>query len=187
VTHGASRILIIGTRYMRHKEASEEANTLARITRRGERPTVADILGKFYNSILLDRVETDRDQVQRINRILNACAKNVSPEVYKAICTDARVQRIETLSIFPSIDIHNLVDDTVRGSYRRVSSFGAFERFLLRILEADPQRGRDLLSYFLFEPTYLAKLVELGFEDARTHHEELCTFADRSIRAVPVD
>ncbi|MFH1017994.1 MAG: patatin-like phospholipase family protein [Pseudomonadota bacterium] len=187
VSFGASRILIIGTRYQHHKQASEEASTLARISRQQPPPTIADVLGKFYNAILLDRVENDRDQVNRINRILEACQTHVSPGVYKSICREARVQRIETTSIFPSVDIQDLVDEAVRGNYRSLKSLGAFERFVLRILEADPSRGLDLLSYFLFEPIYLNKLISLGFEDARAKHDELCEFAERSIRGAPVD
>src|SRR5262249_35291242 len=137
-----------------------------------DRPTFGELIGKLFNATLLDRVQADREQVERINRILEACEKHTSPEAYQAICNEAKVKQIETLSFFPSVDIHSLVDETIRGGFSKVKTFSAFERFLLRVFEADPHKGHDLLSYLLFEPTYLQKLIDLGFEDAKKKHDE---------------
>jgi NTE family protein len=56
------------------------------------------------------------------------------------------------------------------------------ERTILRLLEIDEESGSDLLSYFLFEPTYLRRLIDLGFEDARAKHDQLAEFAEKAIR-----
>jgi NTE family protein len=184
VSLGANRILIVGTRHVR-KQPGEDGDTLARIAR-GDRPALGDVLGKVFNAIILDRVEADREQLDRINRILAAAAKHTDEATFRRICDESAVQPIETIAIFPSVDVHTLVDETVRGNYRRIKTFGSFERFLFRVLEAEPERGRDLLSYMLFEPTYLQKMIDLGFEDARRHHDRLCAFAEASIEGRPV-
>jgi NTE family protein len=181
VSLGASRILLIGTRYIHPpilRDVTPETNAKPMQT---QKPTLGDLLGKVLNSILLDRVDADRDQLDRINRILRTCEQLMPKANYDQLCDTAGIQQIETLSIFPSQDIALLVDETVRGNYRQLKSVGMFERFVLRLLEADEDRGRDLLSYLLFEPTYLKKLIDLGFEDARAKHDELCAFAERAI------
>jgi hypothetical protein len=46
-------------------------------------------------------------------------------------------------------------------------------------LDVDPNSGVDFLSYISFVPDYLKKLLDLGFEDAKTHHQQLKEFFDR--------
>ena len=113
--------------------------------------------GKFLPRHALDRLEADRDQLERINRVLAACAKHTTPENFDRICQDAYVHPIETLFVTPSTDISKLVDETLRSSFRKLKSFGILERSILRLLEIDAEGGSDLLSYFLFEPTYLKR------------------------------
>ena len=55
------------------------------------------------------------------------------------------------------------------------------EKLILRLLEAGPGQGATLLSYFLFEPTYIQKLIDLGYHDAKTKHDELVAFAESSL------
>ncbi len=177
VSLGATRILLIGTRYRPKRTETNPDIKVGSL----KPPTLAGVLGKFFHAVLLDRLEADRDQLDRINRILASCAKHTNPEAFKAICEEAHVQPIETLSIFPSQDISKFVDEALRNSYRRFKSFGILERVILRLLEVDVERGSDLLTYFLFEPTYLKKLIDLGYEDARSHHHELVEFAEHAI------
>jgi len=183
VSLGAARILIVGTRY---RPTLQDLDTQVR-TAVPRKPTLGDVLGKLYHAILLDRLDSDRDQVDRINRILAACASQTSKETYHEVCEKAGVQQIETLTISPSMNISSLVDETVRGNLRNLKTLGIMERFVLRLLEADPISGNDFLSYFLFEPIYLQKLIDLGFEDARNHHDQLATFAERAIQNTPID
>ena len=178
----AKHILIIGTRWQPTAETREELDTQAKIAPPPQ-PSLNEILGKVYNAIFLDRLENDLDHLNRINKILENCKELVSPEIYEAICKKSKVQEIKTISIFPSENISSLVDETLGGSFAKMKTMGSFERFVLRVLEADPGRGNDLLSYFLFEPEYLEKLIDMGFEDARKHHDQLAEFAENAIKA----
>ncbi|MFH1263692.1 MAG: patatin-like phospholipase family protein [Pseudomonadota bacterium] len=179
VSLGATQILVVGTRFQAMRE---EVDTQAKMPA-PKPPSLAGVLGKFFHAVLLDRLETDKDQLERINRILAVCAKHTPPETFQQICEDAFVQPIETLYLAPSVDIATLADETLRSNYRKLETFGVMERTILRLLEIDEMSGSDLLSYFLFEPTYLRKLIDLGFEDARARHDQLAEFAEKSIRA----
>ncbi len=183
VSLGAGRILMIGTHFRR---GGRMTDTQGRFVA-PRYPTLAEILGRVLQSILTDRLQSDSEQVERINRVLRAIEKNTSPEIYSQVCREASVRQIEELVIMPSVDIATLVDETVRGSLKNLRTFSSLERAILRILEAGPGSGSDFLSYFLFEPSYLKKLVDLGYEDAHAQHDEIAAFAERSIRRLPID
>ena len=48
-------------------------------------------------------------------------------------------------------------------------------RFLLRGL-GPLREGADLLSYLMFEPSYCARLVALGYQDTISRHDEIADF-----------
>ena len=47
-----------------------------------------------------------------------------------------------------------------------------------RISEWEGAGEADLLSYILFDGEFAARLIELGRNDARARHAELCSFFD---------
>ncbi len=177
VSLGASHILLVGTRHALTGEASNPQIRISPLLR----PTLGDMLGKMLNAYLSDRLDFDFGQLERVNRVLSIAENLTPPDTYQAICQEARMQQIRTLAIFPSVNISSLVDDTIRGSYKRLRSFGMMEKFILRLLESGPGQGATLLSYFLFEPTYVEKLIDLGFQDAKAKHDELVAFAESAL------
>lgn len=177
VSLGATHVLTIGTRRAPQRprgEATYKSDS-------HKPPSLASVLGKFYNAVLLDRLEADNEQLERINRILKSCEEHTTPLVFEEICQEAKVHPIETLFLSPTVDIATLVDDTLRSSLRKLKTFGVLERAILRILEVDVASGSDFLSYFLFEPEYIKRLIDLGFQDARKQHDQLVDFAEKAI------
>ncbi|MCB0271868.1 MAG: patatin-like phospholipase family protein [Bdellovibrionales bacterium] len=165
---GATDILTITT-------SSQDPQTTAPV---GTRPGLGDLIGTFIYSILQDRIETDEHQLQRINRILEEVKKNTDQETYEKVCDQVGVRPIRALRIFPSYDITSLVDDELRKSLRSLRSFGSLEKAVIRLLEINEKSGSNLLSYFLFESSYINKLLELGFQDAKAKHDEIMEFVE---------
>ena len=47
-------------------------------------------------------------------------------------------------------------------------------RLFANLARGEGRSEGDLLSYLLFDGTYAAALVDLGYRDAAAHEEELC-------------
>jgi NTE family protein len=76
---------------------------------------------------------------------------------------------IPTLVLRPSRDLGQLAGD----QYRR---FPRFLRYVLSGIGAQADSGSDLLSYLAFEPVYVGRLLELGYEDTLARRAELAEF-----------
>ena len=53
---------------------------------------------------------------------------------------------------------------------------GAAGRLMRRLARREAQDESDLLSYLLFDGEFARQLIELGRDDARARHAELCSF-----------
>lgn len=124
---------------------------------RPENVSLGFVAGAVLNSIFLDSLEQDYENLQRINRISSG--------------TEAR--RVNALMIRPSQDL---------GSMSR--EFLKEIPFSLRQLvgsAASPQESGDLVSYLLFSPKYLRALLDLGMKDAAAHHSSIQAFVESTV------
>ncbi len=78
----------------------------------------------------------------------------------------------------PSHDISDIFSEWFKNRSNKDESFSYFEKMLLRVLDIDPIAGVDILSYLAFVPGYIKLLLELGYQDAKSHHHELLDFFD---------
>ncbi|NIN73402.1 MAG: hypothetical protein GTO46_16055 [Gemmatimonadetes bacterium] len=151
---GAQRLLAIATRY---NPTLEEVRALATTGY----PQPARIMGALLNSIFLDALEADAERLERINRLLEALPPGApNPD---------GLRRIDTLVIRPSRDLGSLAQPH-KGRLPRTL------RFMLRGLGIHRMHGAELLSYLIFEPPYISRVMELGYEDALTRWDEMERF-----------
>jgi NTE family protein len=106
------------------------------------------IAGAVLNSIFLDSVELDIENVMRINKFNN---------------TDSR--KIYPLLIRPSED-----PATIARYFRKEIPFH-FRQLIGST--AGPDEAGDLLSYLMFSPGYIRALLALGYNDAKAQHENI--------------
>lgn len=139
---GARRVLTIGVRRARGNDEVDAVDGY---------PPAAQIMGLLLNAIFLDAVEADVERVDRINRTIDSLPASVRhPE---------GLRRIELAVVRPSQDLGKLaagLECHLPGALRAV----------VRALGTRGMRTSDLLSYLLFEPPYIDRLLELGYEDA---------------------
>jgi NTE family protein len=154
---GAERIVAVSVRHMRTPE-----ETLAReaVDRTDQMP-LSEIAGVLLNAVFLDSVDSDLERLNRTNRTLEL----VPPEKLARV----EVRPIPALALRPSQDLGKLAE----GEYER---FPAMLRYLLRGIGAAGHSGEDLLSYLAFEPTYVRRVMDLGYNDTMARRDEIEEF-----------
>lgn len=112
------------------------------------------VAGAVMNSIFLDSIDADFENVLRTNRFARASKGAVEP-------LPARLVR-------PSQDLGALA----RNYFEEVP----FHLKQLLRSTAPPEELGDLLSYLMFSPGYLRALLELGMKDAEAQKDDLKKF-----------
>jgi NTE family protein len=154
---GSNRILAISTRYDRSQAESERAEISGY-------PPPAQVLGVLLNAVFLDLVDQDTVRLERLNGLLDRL-----PE-------DQRdgMRPVRLLSVRPSQDL-GLLAAEIEPQLPRTF------RFMTRGLGTQEQRSPDVLSMLMFQPDYLARLIDMGEYDAEQMADRLeAFFEDRA-------
>jgi NTE family protein len=178
---GAHGVIVVNPRFIKPVKPSDEVSD-------DPFPGPLFLLGKTLNALLLDRIDTDLARLRTINEILEAGRRRygetfvdeINQELGNAKGRGLRPMR--SLLIRTSQDLGKLAAEFVRSPAfsRRVTSGAA--PFMRRLAERESKEESDLLSYVLFDGEFAQQLVELGREDARARHEELCSFFEAMAR-----
>jgi NTE family protein len=149
---GAHRIVAVSTRYERSRA---EANRPAV----SGYPPPAQVAGMLLNAVFLDLLDTDALRLEQINTLLDR------------LPADARdgMRHIDMLVLRPSVDLGRLANEFEADLPRTF-------RFLVRGLGSRETRSNDLLSLLMFQPDYIARLIELGEADARVRAADIERF-----------
>lgn len=181
---GADSILVIG---LNHRAKPGEKVPFQGV--KGEHPALGQVLGRVMNAMFLDKIQNDMEQLERINHIIDWCqelyGKNFIAKMNKFLkgkkntgsFGERGLKKLRVFRIRPSQDIGNIFSQCFRQEGEE--HFTSFEKFLIRFLDADTRGGIDMLSYISFLPSYLRRLLELGFEDAKDQHEALVEFMEQ--------
>ena len=122
-------------------------------------PSPAQIAGVMLNSVFLDNLDYDAEQMGRINKLL----ANIPAAQH------GEFRPIDVLVLRPREDLGKLAREH---EVELPSSFRFFESGL----NNRNKRSSDTLSMVIFEPEYLSLLMRLGEEDAAERHDEIEAF-----------
>ena len=178
---GADRLLVIS---LRNKKI-EQRFTLERSGTPEPEPEISNILGHLLNTIFLDKIDYDLDQMRRINFLIKDVEEEFGSEALDSINKKRLARRIANKEvtairpvvpfvISPSEDIGVIAADLFEKVLRNRNRLNPVHRFFANVVEAEGDN--DFMSYLLFEPEYLKVLVQLGFEDAKKEHDHLTNF-----------
>ncbi len=149
---GADRLLIISTRYDRSRAEADDPAVQGY-------PPAAQMVGMLMNAVFLDVFDQDVRTAEMISRL----TRELPPHRRHGL------RPVELLQIRPSKDLGRLA-----GAYDAAPPppFG----MLAHLLDSEQTRSPDWLSMLLFEEAYVARLIDLGYHDARREHEALAAF-----------
>lgn len=179
---GADKILVIGLHGRLKPGEHNPAQEL-----HGQEAPSSMVLGRVMDSLFVNNVESDLDQLGRINRLLAAGEAIYGKDFLEKLNAQLRAEKhktfshgfrpLEVFSIQPSENLGKIF--TYCYEKRRDDYFSTFEKVLFRITDIDPTSGNEFLSYISFMPYYLKTLLYLGFEDARKQHNQLQKFFEQ--------
>jgi NTE family protein len=156
---GAERIVAISVRHLRDPAATMADEAAAKID---ELP-VSEIAGVLLNAVFLDSLDSDLERLTRINRAVALIPRE------KLTRSDLDLRPIPALVLRPSQDLGKLAAD----EYHR---FPSMLRYLLKGIGATGHAGEDLLSYLAFEPIYVQRVMDLGYQDTLARRPEIEDF-----------
>jgi NTE family protein len=156
---GAERIVAISVRHRRDPAVTMQDEASANID---ELP-VSEIAGVLLNAVFLDSLDSDLERLTRINRTVALIPRE------KLTRSDLDLRPIPALVLRPSQDLGKLAAD----EYHR---FPSMLRYLLKGIGATGHAGEDLLSYLAFEPIYVQRVMDLGYQDTLARRPEIEDF-----------
>ncbi|MGE4170584.1 MAG: patatin-like phospholipase family protein [Candidatus Margulisiibacteriota bacterium] len=121
-------------------------------------PSVARMLSVVLNSILLDAIDLDFERMSRINTTLSKLPDQ----------TNTSLRPIDVCMLRPSEDLGRMATLDSK-------KMPATIRYLVRGL-GSTHEASDLISYLLFEPEFIDKLIQLGYQDTLKKADEIRTF-----------
>ncbi len=151
---GADRVLAISTRYSRTRAEADEPLVEGY-------PPASQIFGLLTNAVFLDALDDDALIMERLNRLL----ERVEPDERMGL------RPVELLLLRPSVDLGKL-----SGNYE--ATLPTSLEIFSRVLGTRETRSPDWLSMLLFERDYIARLIDIGYEDARRQHNVIENFFD---------
>lgn len=144
---GATRILAISTRSQNDKPDPSVVHRY---------PPPVQIAGALFDSIFLDGFDTDVMRVNRFNSLLEAIPASERPEMSVVRVAMGR----------PSVDLGILSNDY------EPQMPPAF-RFMERGLGTKQTGSNDMLSMLMFQPDYLTRLIDIGYQDAHRFEDQI--------------
>ena len=173
---GCNRLLVVG---LRHEHANDVAYERARRAAQTVYPNAIFMLGKMLNALMLDKLEADLQRIQRTNELVHAGRALYGADFSDKIAGAMQGRRgrpyeeVKVSLIRPSRNLGEVAYEVMlRHRLQRYS--GVMARWLKSMIEdAETVPEQNLASYVLFDPEYIGALMQLGYDDASHHHDEL--------------
>jgi NTE family protein len=177
---GADKMLVIAL----SQDPEIEFCTARRGCRRNPNPGMLFLLGKVLNVLITDALDYELKRVEMFNNIITSGEKIYGDDFLDHINLLTRGYRnadyrlIETYMIRPSQSLHHLAVDCIRKVPDEICFSGIPGKLLTRLFHSNLFVDSELLSFLLFTPTYINRLIDLGFQDASKHEKNLIQFFD---------
>ena len=177
---GADKMLVIAL----SQDPEIEFCSARKGCRRNPNPGMLFLMGKVLNVLITDALDYELKRVEMFNHIITSGEKIYGNDFLNQINQLTRAYRnadyrvIETYMIRPSQSLHQAAVDCIRESPEEIHFSGIPGKVLSTLFHSSIFVDSELLSFLLFTPTYIRRLIDMGFQDASKHEENLIQFFD---------
>jgi len=177
---GADKMLVIAL----SQDPEIEFCTARKGCRRNPNPGMLFLLGKVLNVLITDALDYELKRIEMFNNIITSGEKIYGDDFLDHINHLTRSYRnadyriIETYMIRPSQNLHQVALECIRDVPNEISFPGIPGSLLANLFLSNLFMDSELLSFLLFTPTYIQRLIDLGFQDASKHEQNLIRFFD---------
>jgi NTE family protein len=159
---GADRVLVVGVKRKREAPPLPKSDAV---------PNLPFLVGKTLNALLLDPIEQDLAEAEKVNTLLHWGTDRFGPVFAETAGRDLGLHEADILYLTPTEDLGAVAADVFRRHPPKVT--GATLSLLQRAAGRDEGPDADLLSYIFFDRAYTGVLEELGWQDARRQEEAI--------------
>ena len=170
---GMDKLLIVGLSTPHHPDDSSLED--------GRYPGAPFLLGKVLNAFLLDHVNTDILEIDRINDFLRDGITAYGDgfldkinEASKKRGALAKRRIVRSLVLRPTVDIGRVAAEHLETNRARFGKL--LGRAFLGLLDVGEGADADLASYLLFDGDFAKRLIQMGRADAHERRDEIADF-----------
>lgn len=156
---GADRIIAISTSIEPGQSQADRPTE--------EYPPPATVLSVMLDSVFLDMLDTDATELRRMNRLVAAYPK----------CRELGLRRVDALIIRPSQDLGVIATEYENELPRAL-------RHIIRGLGSRDTNRSDMIATLLFQPGFIARMIEIGERDGANRANEIASFLSLPTRSV---
>lgn len=180
---GVERVLVVALRPapVPAPAATHAAEALGR-AREDRLPSPYFLLGKTLDALMIDRVDYDLERLRRTNAVVRAGARTYGDDFASRLNATLEtggwngMREVRDLMVRPSTELGELAARFARSPEFERAATGLAGRLLRRLAGGEGEDDAGLLSFLLFDGAFAAKLIDLGWEDARARRDELAAF-----------
>ncbi|RMH44223.1 MAG: hypothetical protein D6689_02950 [Deltaproteobacteria bacterium] len=172
---GADKLVVVSVLHRREDVDAAGDHT-------ADYPSLAFLLGKLLNALLLDPVQYDLQVLERFNRLWRVIEATLDPAELarvRDVLVDTRgvaYRTIDTLVFTPSQDIGELAAEFVARDLAGRAAGRGVTWLLRRATGSRIGREADFASYFLFDGAFADRLIALGRADAAARAADIRRF-----------
>jgi NTE family protein len=168
---GCERILVINVKRSFSRRSRKRGVS-------GKEATMAFLMGKALNALLLDPAEKELQHAERESRIIDYGIRKYGADFLTGLNDEyqdgAPYQSIRTMILRPESDLGRIAADVWAKSDIKLTR--TTRLLLSHIADREDIKEADFLSYLLFDSAYTTALERIGYNDTKARREELIAF-----------